>query len=102
VHAADPHVGPRCIVVLRNRDGSSHKWGSRHEFYSGTTRDATTPVLPHIGNGLDWGAIARVMMPHTVKMFQRWKEGKQPPELNDDAMNAELALLPDKPDEDLC
>jgi hypothetical protein len=101
VHVADPSVGPRCVVVCRNKKGSSHKWGSRHAFYNRTTRDGDSAPLPTIATGMDIDALAGVMMPLVLEMFQRLNAGEPQADLNVDELNAGLARLPETPDEDL-
>jgi hypothetical protein len=97
----DKSVGPRCIVAWRHRKGGVHKGGGGHEFYTGTTRDASSPSLPTIANGMDIHALVGVMMPRMTKMFEAMRAGQQEKELDKDELNAELARLPDKPDENL-
>jgi hypothetical protein len=94
VHLADKTVGPRCVVVWRHRKEGVHKGGGGHQFYSGTTRDASSPALPTIGVGMDIEAIATAMM-EVMRARQTTSE------LNTDEINAALARLPNKPDENL-
>lgn len=101
VHLADKMVGPRCVVVWRHRKGGVHKGGGAHQFYSGITRDASSPPLPTIGAGMDIEAIATAMTPHMNKMMEAMRARQPAPELNTDEINAALARLPDKPDESL-
>jgi hypothetical protein len=95
----DKSVGPRCIVAWRHRKGGVQNSGGAHQFYSGTTRDASSPSLPTIGTGMDIEAICSVVSPFTTKMFEAMWAGHPAEELNKDEINAELARLPDKPDE---
>ena len=97
----DGSVGPRCIVAWRHRKHGVHKGGGGHQFFTGSARDPSSPSLPTIANGMDVSALVEVMMPHTMKMFEAMREGRPAPELDKDELNAELARLPDKPDEDL-
>ena len=92
----DASVGPRSIVAWRHRKGSRHKGGGGHQFYTGAERDGTDP-LPTIVNGMDVRALVSVLMPQFMKM----RPGEPPPEFTPDDINAELAKLPDKPDETL-
>ncbi len=98
---SDKSVGPRCTVAWRNRKEGVHKGGGGHRFYTGTTRDANSLPLPTIANGMDVSALAGVMMPHMSKMMEAMQAGDPPKELDKDELNAELARLPDKPDENL-
>jgi hypothetical protein len=97
----DESVGPRCIVAWRVRKGGAHNGGGGHQFYSDTTRDASSPSLPNIMNGMDVQALTSIIMPRWTKMFEAVLAGQTAKELNKDEINAELARLPDKPDENL-
>lgn len=99
---ADGSVGPRCIVTWRNRKEGIHKGGGGHHFYTGTSRDRSSPCLPAVvGNGMDLQALVGVMMPRLERMFAEMRAGTPVTDLNADEINAELARLPDTPDEDL-
>jgi hypothetical protein len=89
-------VGPRCVVAWRHETG-----GGGHEFYTGATRDATSPCLPTIARGIDVEALVALEMPHMIKMFEARRAGQPSKEPNKDEINARLARLPDKPDEKL-
>lgn len=97
----DGSVGPRCIVAWRHRKNGVHKGGGGHQFFTGNERDSSSPSLPTIANGMDVSGLVEVMMPRTMKMFEAMREGRPAPEWDKDEINAELARLPDKPDEDL-
>jgi len=99
----DKSVGPRCIVVWRYRKGGFHKGGGGEQYYTGMTRDASgPPLLPTIGNGMDIRALIDALMPRTMKMFEAMRATGEPAmELDKDELNAELAHLPDEPDENL-
>jgi hypothetical protein len=103
VHLAvtDKSVGPRCVVAWRFRKGGAHDGGGGHQFYTGTKGDADTLPLPQLSNGMDVSALVQVTMPHFIKGLEAFQRGEPMPELNKDEINAELARLPDKPDEDL-
>jgi hypothetical protein len=91
-------VGPRCIVAWRNiKDGA----GGAQQFYTDTVRDAASPCLPTVANGTDMRAIIGVLMPHVMKNLEAMMAGQPSSELDKDQLNAELARLPDKPDENL-
>lgn len=94
----DQSVGPRCIVAWRHRKTGAHKGGGGHQFYTGVDRDRNSTSLPTIANGMDVHSLVGVLMPR----FMKWKPGEPPPDMDTDEINAELARLPDKPDEDLC
>jgi hypothetical protein len=103
VHAGigDKSVGPRCIVAWRHRKGGGHKGGGGQQSYTGTARVAESSALPTIANGMDVQAIAGLMMPRFMKMFEDTRAGRETDAMNKDHINAELARLPDKPDEEL-
>jgi len=102
VHLAmkDQSVGPRCTVAWRLRKGGRHQGGGGHQFYTGTERDSSSPSLPTIVTGIDLSALVEVMMPHFQGQLRETGAGRQG-ELDKDKINAELARLPEKPDEDL-
>ena len=94
-------VGPRCIVAWRNgKDGPGRGGGGQH-YYTNTTREPSSPSLPTIANGMDVRALAETMMPQFIRNAEAVAAGQPPTELNKDQINAELARLPDKPDENL-
>jgi hypothetical protein len=97
----DESVGPSCIVAWRHRKEGVHKGGGGHWSFTGTTRDSGTPFLPTIVTGTDINAVIELMMLHVAKTFKSMRESGAPYELNKDEINAELARLPDKPDEKL-
>jgi hypothetical protein len=104
VHRAttDGTVGPTCIVAWRHRQAGRYKGGGSHQFYTGTTRDRDMPSLPSIVSGLDMSAMSKVMMPRFLAQVKR--DDPTTPAFGKeylDDLNAELAALPDKPDEDL-
>lgn len=103
VHVAMPDrsVGPRCIVAWRHRKGGFHKGGGGHEFYTGTRKDANSPGLPTIANGMDVHALTEAMMPFFQKQLEAMRAGDLNSEFDKDEVNATLARLPDKPDERL-
>jgi hypothetical protein len=97
----DKSVGPRCIVAWRHREGGVHKGGGGHQFYTDSTRDSGSPCLPTIVAGMDLQALLSVEMPRITKMFEAMRAGQPAKELSKDEINAELARLLDKPDENL-
>ena len=102
VHHSEPTVGPRCVVVWRHRKQGVHKGGGAHQFYNGVAREHDGPdgQLPTIANGGDISALLRVIMPQMMEQMLAFRDGK-PLEIDKDKMNAELAKLPDTPDERL-
>jgi hypothetical protein len=98
---ADKSVGPRSIVAWRYPKKSRHKGGSGHQFYTGVSRDRTSDALPTIATGMDMKAVMGVFMPHFAKILPILREGQAAPATDTDALNAELAGLPDGPDEKL-
>jgi hypothetical protein len=100
-HIPDKSVGPSCIVAWRHRKGGVHKGGGASQFYIGAARDARSSGLPIIGCGQDLRALFDFLTPRVMKQFEAMRTGQPPLELDTDEMNAELARLPDKPDEDL-
>jgi hypothetical protein len=98
---SDKSVGPRCIVAWRHRKGGVHNGGGADQFYTGTTRDTSSSGLPIIGCGMDVRALLDFMMPRAIKNFEAMRAGQPALEWDKDEINAELALLPDKPDENL-
>lgn len=94
-------VGPRCIVAWRNGKDGPRRGGGGHYCYTGTKRDADCPILPTIGSGMDVRAIVEMMMPRFMRNAEAMAAGQPPKELDKDQINADLARLPDKPDESL-
>ncbi len=97
----DKSVGPRCIVAWRHSKGGVHKGGGGQQFYTGTTRDPSYPSLPTIANSMELHALSDVMMRHLIKNTEAMQAGQPAQNLFNDELNAELARLPDKPDENL-
>jgi hypothetical protein len=95
----DKSVGPRCIVAWRHRKGGVHKIGGGQQFYTNKDRVNDSSDLPTISWGQDINAIGRVIVP---RMFEAMRSGQPEAQLlNSDEIKAELARLPDKPDENL-
>jgi hypothetical protein len=95
----DKSVGPNCIVAWRHRSG-----GGEHQFYTGTTRANRFPVLPTIMAGIDVQAL--ISLPHfnmayMAEQLKARREGRPLKEPAKEEFDAELAGLPDKPDEKL-
>ena len=96
-------VGSRCIVAWRHRNGGVHKGGGAQQFYSGSQRESDHAPLATIATGMDVRALVSIIARPMFERMRLRKEGEPPPifDIDQDRLNAELALLPDKPDEDL-
>jgi hypothetical protein len=97
----DESVGPKSIVVWRNRKEGRFKGGGGHQYYEGRNRTDVTGALPLITQGTDLNKIIEVIMPRTLAMFDTLRAGGEPEEFDKDEINAELAKLPNEPDEQL-
>lgn len=97
---ADGTVGPRCVVVWRNRVGSSHRMGGAHQFYEGRTREQDSPGIPTIGNGRDVHALTSLMLANLMEQMHV-KTGEQFAEIDFNTIYKGAEKLPDKPDENL-
>jgi len=98
---SDQTVGPTCIVGWRYSKEGFHKGGGAHQFYTGTTRDASTQPLPTIANGMDVCAIASMLMPQILERSKLIFDGQSTKDMTLDELNSGLARLSDKPDEKL-
>jgi len=99
LNTKDGSVGPRCIVAWRCRRGA-HREGGGQTYFTGTTQDRSMPSLPTIANGMDISAIVNALKPIWVKHFVATRNGGEQ-KLNDDEIKAQLAKVPDEPDETL-
>jgi len=97
----DGSVGPSCIVAWRHRKSGVHKGGGAHQFYEGTRRTSDSSALPTIANGMDIQALIKAMQPHIFRQMEALRTGAPSPELNVTELNAELAKIPERPDETL-
>jgi hypothetical protein len=79
----------------------AHKVGRGHQFYTGTTQDASTPSLPTIWHGRDMIALVDAIRPHSLKRSEEMLAGKPTKEEDNDELNADLARLLEKPGENL-
>jgi hypothetical protein len=98
---ADKTVGPSCIVVWRYRREGIHQGGGAHASYTGRTRDANTPSVPTIGSGMDINALARISVKHFERLLEAHRAGEADPQLDSEAIKADLARVPHTPDEKL-
>jgi hypothetical protein len=97
---ADGSVGPNCIVAWRPRSADARDGGG-HYVYTGIDRDRDTPQLPTIARGMDVGAIANAILPHTVRVFEELLDGKSPVEPDRTKIDDALRQLPQGHDERL-
>ena len=97
---ADGSVGPRCVVVWRNRPGSSHKAGSGHQFYESRARAQSSPGIPTIGNGMDIHAITSLMLNNMLEQMQG-RTAEQFSSIDFREVHQGVEKLPDQPDETL-
>lgn len=98
---ADKSVGPRCIVAWRHRKKGRFKGGGGQRFYNGKTLDNDSLVIPNIANGMDVRALVTTSTPHMLKAILQGRETGVMPKIDIETMNAEVAKLPDYPEEDL-
>jgi len=102
VHRQIPSVGPRCIVAWRYRSqGVVQNGGGDHQLYTGATREDASPALPLIGTGIDIRALGEFLVHLMSERFAARRAGNPPPDLDEDELNAGLARVPDKPNENL-
>lgn len=94
-------VGPRCIVAWRHNKLGVHKGGGAHQFYDGTQRVGDSSALPTISNGRDIQALVQAIMPQTMSLLNDLQAGRSAKEIDSEKINAELAKLPEHPDENL-
>jgi hypothetical protein len=78
-----------------------HRGGGGHQFYDGLIRAQDSATLPTIGNGMDIQSLVQAIMPRMLEQLAGMRDGQPPEEIDTAALNAELAKLPDDPDEDL-
>jgi hypothetical protein len=97
----DNTVGPRCIIAWRNKKSGVHKSGGEHRHYTGLTADKNSPMLPTISCGMDIKAVIETSMPHILAAMPQEQAPDSAPPLDGDALNADLARLPEHPDEEL-
>jgi len=90
-------VGERCVVAWRFQKG-----GGADQFFRGAEReDSSTYIgIPTISGGMDMNAIFATWCPFIVPQFKAMLAGL-PHVSNVDAVNAELAKLPETPDDTL-
>jgi hypothetical protein len=93
----DGTVGPRCIIVWKNRENGAFSSGGGIACYSGTDQDRDCRAVPTISNGIDVRALTNVTFKHVLSDFIGERAGV----INTDEINADLAALPIGPDEKL-
>jgi hypothetical protein len=101
VSLAEASVGPRSVVVWRNRRESPHKGGGGHQFYDGRVRGQSSPGIPTISNGMDVHAITSLMMNNMLDQMQGQAGGHFLPSIDFNKVHEGVEKLPDQPDEDL-
>jgi hypothetical protein len=98
VHRVDRLVGPKCIVVWRNRQGGVHGGGGGGQYYDGTEHDRGSSLpLPIIGCGMDITALIRVL--RSLPTGMRVVKPTDKPEV--ETPSERLSDLPTHPDEQL-
>jgi hypothetical protein len=97
----DQSVGPNCMVAWRNTRDGARRGGGAHCYYTADKREPDSPGLPHIADGFDMHAITSVMMPHFRTSLSAALEAGHAPDIDMELVNAELAKLPEQPDERL-
>lgn len=100
-HTLDKTVGPRCIVVWRNRKNGIHKDGGGMQHFTSIVRDKGPLSLPNIARGTDIVAVIDVLMPGMLRTLDELRTGKPVSEVNRIEVNEALAKLPEGPDEQL-
>ncbi|NQZ52616.1 MAG: hypothetical protein HRT93_00040 [Piscirickettsiaceae bacterium] len=99
VSKKDKYVSKECVVIWRHK-----KSGGGALNFSGLTKDTKTQFkpIPAIANGMDINAIINVILPHFTKSSEAFFErGEKMVEPDKDAINQELAKLPEGPDDTL-
>lgn len=97
---SDESVGPRCVVVWRNRRGSPHKTGGAHQFFDGRTREHNSPGIPTIAIGMDALAVQTLALKNMAELM-RGKTREQFASIDFSKVHEGIDKLPDKPDENL-
>lgn len=92
----DKSVGPSCVVAWRDRTG-----GGAHQFYMGEGRTGDSGSLPNIATGTDMKAIAGLLMSPTLEAMKTGKPAASPFLVNQDEIDAGMANISHKPDENL-
>lgn len=97
----DGTVGPRCIVAWRHNASGVHNGGGGHQFYDKATRTQDSGALPTIGRGMDIQALVQAIMPHMMAQMSALRTGGTESESDIEKMKADVAKLPEHPDETL-
>lgn len=113
VMGADATVGPTSTVLWRFRPNSGRPGGGG-AFYTGEAMETDHKIedfalnqVPTIANGMDINALASVTMAHVfpqmIAQMEAHRAGENVPEMvvDGEAINRDLAKLPDQPDERL-
>ena len=97
VAGVEPTVGRRCIVAWRFQKG-----GGAQEFFDGGQREISSSFvwLPINAHGMDVTSLLKVMAPFTITRLDALRRGEAI-EMDTEAINTELAKLPDTPDDKL-
>lgn len=99
----DKSVSDKCIVkwIYRGR-GRFEGVGGAHQFYSGTERDLATPTVPTVANGIDVHALVKVLGKHWSNAYSKFDVGlTEAPTMDNESLSADVARIPDTPDETL-
>jgi hypothetical protein len=93
-------VSPECIVAAVPPDG-----GGWHQAFDNKGHRCSSEVLPTLANGMPVSdlikAILPVMMPHGKESLQAMKEGREPPVLDEEALEKATKSIDDEPDDSL-
>ncbi len=98
---ADRSVGPRCIVAWRHRRRRSLKGGGGHQYYTASRHDTNNPALPAISRGMDSRAVSHVIWTSYMPQLAAMLNGDMSVQVDVADVNADLAQLPEEPDERL-
>jgi hypothetical protein len=89
----DGTVGPRCIVVWRDREKSGADY-----YFTGKEQEMNAPSLPGIVTGIDMKSMSKVLQDYFQSLD--WKSGSEI-KIDVDALNAKLKQVPSDPNEKL-
>jgi hypothetical protein len=97
----DGTVGPKCIVAWRYNKLGIHKGGGAHQFYDEGKRARDSGAIPAIANGMDMQAFVQAITPHIIPQMSALIRGGKADDIDTASINADLAKLPQRPDEEL-